>query len=127
MKLQHGLLICALIAGCGDSKGSPGTLPPDGQPPAVPHKVILMVWDGLRPDSVTAADTPNLVQLGTRGVVFRDNHSTYPTFTMMNAASFATGSRSAQTGFYGNTFWEPNATGKDAAGITVNFRNPVFT
>ena len=25
------------------------------------------------------------------GVEFRDNHSTYPTFTMMNAASFATG------------------------------------
>lgn len=86
-----------------------------------------MVWDGLRPDSVTAADTPNLVLLGNRGVRFADNHSTYPTFTMMNAASFATGGRPAQTGFYGNTFWVPGATGNDATGTAINFRNPVFS
>ncbi|HET7499722.1 MAG TPA: alkaline phosphatase family protein [Kofleriaceae bacterium] len=129
MKIWNSLLACALIAGCGDNKQAhaPDAPPADAPPPATPHRVIIMVWDGLRPDSVTMEDTPNLVALGARGVVFRDNHSTFPTFTMMNAASFATGGRPAQTGFYGNTFWEPGATGKDSAGNTVNFRNPVFT
>ena len=28
------------------------------------HIVILMVWDGLRPDFVTKRDTPNLYDLG---------------------------------------------------------------
>ncbi|MEO7734694.1 MAG: alkaline phosphatase family protein, partial [Kofleriaceae bacterium] len=98
----------------------------DAAPAPAAHKVIVMVWDGLRPDSVTPTDTPNLVALGARGVAFQDNHSTYPTFTMMNAASFATGSRPAQTGFYGNTFWAPEASGPDSAGAAVNFRNPIF-
>jgi arylsulfatase A-like enzyme len=128
MKIRNSLLACVLLAGCGDNKHAPAPdSPPPDAPPAAPHRVIIMVWDGLRPDSVTMEDTPNLVELGTRGVVFRDNHSTFPTFTMMNAASLATGGRPAQTGFYGNTFWEPGATGKDAAGNAVNFRNPVFT
>lgn len=47
-------------------------------------KVIVFVWDGLRPDSVTQADTPNLYAMKMAGVDFQDNHSTYPTFTMMN-------------------------------------------
>src|SRR5215467_4563286 len=115
-------LSLALVA-CGDnSKSGDDNMQPDAPPPAIPHKVIVMVWDGLRPDSVTMADTPNLAALGAEGVIFDDNHSTYPTFTMMNAASFATGSRPAQTGFYGNTFWVPGPTGADAAGKTVNFQ-----
>lgn len=129
-------MVFALLAGCGDNRANPDARPspdgasPDGAPPdgapAELHKVIVMVWDGLRPDSVTIADTPNLVQLGARGVTFKDSHSTYPTFTMMNAASFATGARPGQTGFYGNAIWAPGATGTNADGASVNFRNPIF-
>ncbi len=50
---------------------------------------ILMVWDGLRPDSVTQADTPNLYALAHQGVYFADHHSIYPTQTMVNAAVLA--------------------------------------
>ncbi len=33
-------------------------------PPLATHKhVILFIWDGLRPDSITAAHTPNLYRL----------------------------------------------------------------
>jgi predicted AlkP superfamily pyrophosphatase or phosphodiesterase len=66
-----------------------------------------MVWDGLRPDSVNSTDTPNLYALRQTGVNFSDNHSTFPTFTMMNGSSFATGSFPKTSGFYGNTFWTP--------------------
>ncbi|SPS02569.1 conserved exported hypothetical protein [Cupriavidus taiwanensis] len=70
-----------------------------------PTRTIIMVWDGLRPDSVNATDTPNLHALRQAGVNFSDNHSTYPSFTMMNAASLSTGSFPKTSGFYGNTLW----------------------
>src|SRR5689334_10892897 len=57
---------------------TPPTAPPDMATAATPtKKVIVFVWDGLRPDSVTQADTPNLYALKTAGVDFQDNHSTY--------------------------------------------------
>ncbi|MBC7414332.1 MAG: alkaline phosphatase family protein [Herminiimonas sp.] len=94
-----------------------------------------MVWDGLRPDSVNPTDTPNLYALRQAGVNFTDNHSTYPTFTMMNGSSFATGSFPATSGFYGNTFWTPPQTGaaqaipagKTASGVRQDYAAPVFT
>ena len=56
-------------------------------------KVIVFVWDGLRPDSVTMQPTRRTsTPQDQLGVDFQDNHSTYPTFTMMNSAAFATGS-----------------------------------
>lgn len=93
-----------------------------------------MVWDGLRPDDVTAADTPNLFALRASGANFSDNHSTYPTFTMMNSASFATGSFPSSAGFYGNTFWTPPQgtantipVGLSAGGAPQDYVDPVFT
>jgi len=86
-----------------------------------------VVWDGLRPDAVTPADTPNLARLRDAGVEFTDHHATYPTFTMMNAASFATGQFPDATGFYGNVLWQPDATGSDSAGKPVDYRQPVFS
>jgi arylsulfatase A-like enzyme len=104
----------------------------DATPAEAARRVIVFVWDGLRPDSVTATDTPNLHALGQAGVRFDDNHSTYPTFTMMNAASFATGGFPGTTGFYGNTLYEPGTAqgrpaGNDSAGKAVDFGQPVFT
>lgn len=90
-------------------------------------RVILFVWDGLRPDSVTKKDTPILYDLMNRGIEFKDNHASYPTFTMMNAASFATGDFADKTGFFGNTFWSPKSKGVDSAGKKVDFEQPVYT
>ncbi len=97
-------------------------------------RTVIFVWDGLRPDSVTQQDTPNLYALKQAGTWFADNHSTYPTFTMMNGSSFATGSFPATSGFYGNTFWTPPQgaegkipAGKMATGAATDFTDPVFT
>src|SRR5207249_5009492 len=68
-----------------------------------------------------------LARLRDAGVEFTDNHATYPTFTMMNSASFATGAFPDATGYYGNTVWQPGATGHDAAARPVDFQQPVFT
>ncbi|HEX7841567.1 MAG TPA: alkaline phosphatase family protein [Kofleriaceae bacterium] len=121
--MPHRAAVLCLLAACAI------TPPPPPAPPA-PHadrSVIVVVWDGLRPDAVTAADTPNLARLRDMGVDFTDHHATYPTFTMMNGASFATGAFSEATGFYGNVLWQPGATGTDSAGKPVDFRQPVFT
>lgn len=105
---------------------------PDAKP--VPTRTIVMVWDGLRPDSVNATDTPNLLALRQAGVNFSDNHSTYPTFTMMNGSTFATGAFPKTSGFYGNTFWTPPQgaaatipSGSGASGAAQDYVDPVFT
>src|SRR5262249_6953253 len=55
------------------------------------RRVIIFVWDGLRADDLIPEITPNYFVLARSGVVFADHHAVYPTFTMMNSASIATG------------------------------------
>lgn len=115
-----------LVAACGSS--TPGVQnAPNRPPPPADRSVIIVVWDGLRPDAIKPADTPNLARLRDSGAEFTDNHSTYPTFTMMNSASFATGAFPDLTGYYGNVVWQPTATGSDSGGKPVDYRQPVFS
>jgi arylsulfatase A-like enzyme len=125
--MPNRAIVLCLLAACGSTAPAPAApAEPTISPPA-DRAVIVFVWDGLRPDGVTTADTPNLARLRDGGVEFTDNHATYPTFTMMNGASFATGQFSEATGFYGNVLWQPGATGSDSAGKPVDFRQPVFS
>jgi arylsulfatase A-like enzyme len=73
-------------------------------------------------------DTPNLVRLRDEGVLFEDNHASYPTLTMVNAASFATGGYAATHGFYGNDVFVagPVDAGNSGTGAPVNLQAPVF-
>jgi predicted AlkP superfamily pyrophosphatase or phosphodiesterase len=91
------------------------------------HRVIVFVWDGMRPDAISEEDTPNLAALATQGTFFADNHATYPTFTMVNASSFATGSFPGTIGFFGNRFWAPGASGFDAKGAPSDYASPIYT
>lgn len=136
MKLNHALLATltasVLLAGCGGNAATQPALQPATA--LTPTRTIIMVWDGLRPDSVNATDTPNLYTLRQTGANFSDNHATYPTFTMMNGSSFATGSFPKTSGFYGNTFWTPPQgassiipVGTSAAGTSQDYTDPVFT
>jgi len=127
--------IFAAIAGCGGSRSIVAAPTVTTTSPPAAQRTIIMVWDGLRPDSVNPTDTPNLYALRQQGVQFADHHSTYPTFTMMNGASFATGSFPKTSGFYGNTFWTPPQmgapqaipAGKTAGNANQDYVGPVFT
>ncbi len=119
--LLPSLLLPALLAFLPCAQAAPATAG------SQPHRVILFVWDGMRPDAISAEDTPNLLALAQRGSRFQDNHSTYPTFTMANASSFATGAFLGPLGFYGNRFWAPGASGLDARGAAADFLDPVYT
>src|SRR5436309_10326674 len=90
------------------------------------RKVIIFVWDGLRADDVTLENMPNYFALALSGVVFADHHAVYPTFTMMNSASIATGTYPGTHGFYGNVAYAPNARGKNAKGVEIDFSAPAF-
>jgi arylsulfatase A-like enzyme len=69
---------------------------------------------------------PNYFALARSGVVFADHHAVYPTFTMMNSASIATGTYPGVHGFYGNVVYAPNAKGKNAKGVDIDFTAPAF-
>jgi len=90
------------------------------------RRVILFVWDGLRMDDLTPEITPNYFALARSGVVFADHHAVYPTFTMMNSASIATGTYPGVHGFYGNVVYAPRARGKNAKGLEIDFSAPAF-
>ncbi|HTU63731.1 MAG TPA: alkaline phosphatase family protein, partial [Polyangiales bacterium] len=125
---------CALTVACAERLPQPAT-PTAPQPaartepaPATHPRVIVMVWDGLRPDSITKEVTPRLAQLRDQlGVDFREHHSVYPTFTMMNAAALATGVASGTHGYYGNTLYQPGPTGVNAKQAPVDYSQPVYT
>ena len=136
MKLTNTLIATLaasiLIAGCGGGGSSSSSASVASS--VAPTRTIIMVWDGLRPDSVNVTDTPNLYAMRQTGANFSDNHATYPTFTMMNGSSFATGSFPKTSGFYGNTFWTPPQgsantipVGISAGGTSQDYVDPVFT
>ncbi len=76
--------------------------------------VILMVWDGLRPDAVTARGTPNLYAMTHQGVFFSAHHSIYPSLTMVNGAALATGALPGANGIVANTMYFAHLLGADA-------------
>ena len=90
------------------------------------RRVIIFVWDGLRADDLTPEIAPNYFSLARSGVVFADHHAVYPTFTMMNSASIATGVYPGAHGFYGNVVYAPSAKGRNAKGSEVDFSAPAF-
>ena len=124
MKIRVLLFLTALSFVVLGSGGGLGAQPQDARSTA--RRVIIFVWDGLRADDVTVDNMPNYFALARSGVVFADHHAVYPTFTMMNSASIATGTYPGVHGFYGNVVYAPNARGKNAKGVDIDFSAPAF-
>src|SRR5213596_653726 len=122
MKIRTLLFLSALsffVLGPGDGLGAQDA-------GSIARRVIIFVWDGLRADDVTPENMPNYFSLARSGVVFADHHAVYPTFTMMNSASIATGTYPGKHGFYSNVVYAPNAKGKNAKGVAIDFLAPAF-
>src|SRR3981081_4009908 len=69
--------------------------------------VVVVVWDGMRPEFVTAQNTPALWKLAREGVVFRDHHSVYFLATTVNGTALATGMYPAHSGLIANLEFRP--------------------
>ena len=68
---------------------------------------LVFVIDGLRPDSIDPAETPNLYRLRKEGVAFEHSHAVFPTVTRVNSASIGTGAYPARHGIMGNSIYVP--------------------
>src|SRR5215470_10648833 len=64
--------------------------------------VVVVVWDGMRPDFVTEQNTPTLWKLAQTGLTFRNNHSVYPSATIVNGTAIVTGDYPNRDGILAN-------------------------
>jgi arylsulfatase A-like enzyme len=72
--------------------------------------VVLVVWDGMRPDFITADGTPTLYALAQSGTRFARNHSVYITSTEVNGAAIATGCYPGRNGILANREYRPEVS-----------------
>jgi arylsulfatase A-like enzyme len=69
--------------------------------------VVVVVWDGMRPDFITPQYCPNLYSLATNGVFFKNNHCAYVSSTEVNGAALATGVHPGRNRVIANTEYRP--------------------
>ena len=69
--------------------------------------VVIVIWDGMRPDFVREETTPTLWKLAKEGVTFRNHHALYPSSTEVNGAGIATGVHPQRSGLMGNREYRP--------------------
>jgi len=77
---------------------------------AAPFKakhVVLVVWDGMRPDFITPETAPTLHALAKSGTFFNNNRSVYITSTEVNGTAIATGCYPTNTGILANREYRP--------------------
>src|SRR5689334_19548306 len=93
----------AMTASCGGATSSAAA----DSTTRVEH-VIVVVWDGLRPDTVNEQDTPTLYRLAKRGTTFANHHCVYLSSTEVNGTALATGDYPQRTGIVANDEYRPD-------------------
>jgi phosphonoacetate hydrolase len=74
------------------------------------NKVVVVVFDGLRPDMVTPEMMPHLHQFAATNTWFREARSVFPSMTRVATSSIAAGAPPAVHGIVGNSFYYPGVT-----------------
>jgi len=69
--------------------------------------IVVVVWDGMRPDFVSEETTPTLWKLAHEGVTFRNHHAVYPSATMVNGTALVTGVYPGKNGVVANYEYRP--------------------
>ena len=77
------------------------------QSPSAARLILIVVMDGLRPDSINKEDTPTLFRLRQEGVNYINSHSVFPTVTRVNAAAISTGHYPGVNGLVSNAMFVP--------------------
>lgn len=73
-------------------------------------RIVICVFDGLRPDFVTPERMPNLARFAQGGTWFREARSIFPSLTRPASTSMATGAPPRVHGIVGNSFLFPEVT-----------------
>lgn len=69
--------------------------------------VVVVVWDGMRPDMITREHTPTLHQLASEGVFFANHHPAFISSTEVNGTAMATGAHPQRSGIIANNDYRP--------------------
>lgn len=85
-----------------------------------PRHVVVVVWDGMRPDFVSEQNTPTLWKLAHEGVTFRNHHSVYPSATNVNGTALITGVYPGRNGIIANHVYRPDIDSRHA----IDVENP---
>jgi hypothetical protein len=72
-----------------------------------PCRFLVVVFDSLRPDSLSANQTPNLYEFCRCGAVFSKSRAVFPTLTRVNKVSLVTGATPSNHGVLFNMFYDP--------------------
>jgi predicted AlkP superfamily pyrophosphatase or phosphodiesterase len=70
--------------------------------------VVVVVWDGMRPDFISEQNTPALWKLVREGITFRNHHAVYPSATMVNGTALVTGIYPGKNGIVANHVYRPD-------------------
>src|SRR4030095_14482127 len=79
--------------------------------------VVIVVWDGMRPDFVSEETTPTLCELAREGVTFRNHHPVYPSATNVNGTAIVTGVYPGKSGVIANYVYRPDIDSHDATAV----------
>ncbi len=85
-----------------------GAAEPAGPAPGKAEHMVVVVWDGMRPDFVSPQYTPTLHQLAVEGVFFKNHHPVYISSTEVNGTALATGAYPAKSGIIANRDYRPD-------------------
>src|SRR5947209_6658311 len=102
-------IVAAVLPGYG-SFAVAASPPPD-------RHVVVVVWDGMRPDFISEQNTPALWKLAQSGVIFRNHHSVYPSATIVNGTTINTGVYPDRNGILANHDYQPEINPKNSVDL----------
>jgi arylsulfatase A-like enzyme len=91
------LVLVFSLGAMGLAAGTPGSN----------RHVVVVVWDGMRPDFVSEKTTPTLWKLAREGVTFRNHHAVYPSATQVNGTALVTGVYPGRSSVIANYAYRP--------------------
>src|ERR1017187_7153063 len=71
-------------------------------------QIVVLVWDGMRPDLIDETNTPTLYELARRGTFFQNHHAVYFSSTEVNGTALATGDYPRHSGIIANREFRPD-------------------
>src|SRR5947208_592153 len=87
--------------------------------PKAERHVVVVVWDGMRPDFLSKENTPALWKLANEGVVFRNHHAVYPSATNVNGTALVTGVYPGHSGLIANHDYRPEIDSKHSIDVEI--------
>ena len=87
--------------------------------PSPSRHILVVVWDGMRPDFVSQENTPALWKLAHEGVIFRNHHAVYPSATNVNGTALATGAYPGHSGVIANHDYRPEIDNKHSIDVEI--------